>query len=471
MAMLSLWVATTLSILLHQCSLLIAYSIPNEPTRQQSMIMSSASSGVVAAEVDALTHHPAVWSTADSARKKLKSRHLDLFSSPVLFDEFASVVCETGRMARKEVFETWAAALYIDARFSESRRIADIAAGHGLLAWALLLIDDARFPQVPRTALCIDKRMPPSAEAIELAMLRKWPHLSQRFDFVQGSLEQLEPHKSCLLVSVHACAGLSDILVAIAAKSGAPIALVPCCHSRKKLDGASMFAQVEYDAIIQAQTVPNLAERLDEARCAALRNAGFDVAVELLPKQFTAKNTLIMASLSTKSLPSLAAETLYTVVSASRTRVSRMPPLHHHHAKTKFLAKMAIPCENSLESLAVIAGLSGRAAADRRIDALHRRNHNEAPQYDISMWLPPTNKNISAAALSAVGCAIDPSVCCLAVQLGTNFEHPSSGRQAATFRVRYTGITEPDVSNEQAKRVHDELYSRVAEAFPGAECR
>jgi hypothetical protein len=56
-------------------------------------------------------------------------------------------------MARKEVFETWAAALYIDARFSESRRIADIAAGHGLLAWALLLIDDARSPPLPRTVL------------------------------------------------------------------------------------------------------------------------------------------------------------------------------------------------------------------------------------------------------------------------------------------------------------------------------
>jgi hypothetical protein len=126
--------------------------------------------------------------------------------------------------------------------------------------------------------------MPPSAEAIESAMLRKWTHLSERFDFVQGSLEQLELHNSCLLASVHACAGLSDILVAIAAQSGAPIALVPCCHSRKKLNGASVFAKAEYHAIMNAQTVPDLAERLDEARCTALWNADFDVAVELLPE-------------------------------------------------------------------------------------------------------------------------------------------------------------------------------------------
>jgi hypothetical protein len=466
MSVLPLWVATAL-ILLCQFSLSFAHTVPNKSADSTTV----TSTNCVAAEVDALTRHPAVWSASQSARKKLKLRHLSLFSSPMLFDEFASVVCETGIMARKEVFETWAAALHIDARFPGSRRVADIAAGHGLLAWALLVIDDARSPQQPRTALCIDKRLPPSAEAIESAMLRKWPHLSKRFDFVQGSLEQLEPHKSCLLASVHACAGLSDILVAVAAKSGAPVALVPCCHSRKKLDGASVFAKAEYDAIILAQKVPDLAERLDEARCTALRNAGFDVNVEILPEQFTAKNRLIMASPPThpKAPPFLPPP--LAITSTSQSRIGRMPPLHH--AKTKFLAKMTIPCEASQESLAVVAALSGKAAADRRIDALHRKNHKEAPEYDVSIWVP--QEGVSEAALSALGCTIDSEIRCSAVQFGATFQH-SSGRRAKTFRVRYTSAAEGEsetagVSKERAKRVHNELYSRIASSFPGAECR
>ena len=47
-------------------------------------------------------------------------------------------------MPRKELFETWAAALHIDHHFAMNRRIADIAAGHGLLAWSLLLLDEER---------------------------------------------------------------------------------------------------------------------------------------------------------------------------------------------------------------------------------------------------------------------------------------------------------------------------------------
>lgn len=485
MSVLPLWAATAFVILLqHQCPLIFALAVPNESARSTTTTRTGISNGV-AAEVDALTQHPAVWSASKSARKKLKPRHLDLFSSPDLFDEFASVVCETGIMARKEVFETWAAALYIDAGFptSRTRRIADVAAGHGLLAWALLVIDDARSPKAYRTAMCIDKRMPPSAQAIEFAMLQKWPHLEQRFDFVQGSLEQLEPHHSCLLASVHACAGLSDLLVAIAAKSGTPVALVPCCHSRKKLDGASVFAKAEYDAIIHAPKVPDLAERLDEARCAALHNAGFHVSVEMLPKKFTAKNRLIMASPPThpKSQPlqlpplELAAKSQSKSQSKSQHHVHRMPPLYH--AKTKFLAKMAIPCEDSQESLAAVTALSGKFAADRRIDALHRKNHKEAPEYDISIWLP--KQGLSEAALSTLGCTLDPEIHCSAGQLGANFRH-SSGRQATTFRVRYeyTRSTTEDegkpiaaLSNERAKQVHSELYSRIADSFPGAECR
>ena len=110
------------------------------------------SSSVVSTAVNELIHHPAVeWDDVDSinakkshARKKLKPFHSSLFDTQSVFDRFAKVVCHTGVMPKKELFETWAAALYIDHHFVKHRRIADIAAGHGLLAWSLLLLDEER---------------------------------------------------------------------------------------------------------------------------------------------------------------------------------------------------------------------------------------------------------------------------------------------------------------------------------------
>jgi hypothetical protein len=273
-------------------------------------------------------------------KKKLGRRHLSLFdrttggggiyvdSIPAaaappldrLFDQFAQTVCRAGVVARKEVFETWSAALYVHSHFfgddakakatatamdiDVSRyinRVADVAAGHGLLAWALLLLDDEhRYrrrgndddyhdspPRPPLTAFCLDVKMPPSAEIIHSCMVTRWPHLESRFDYVEGRLEQLVVHPSCLLASVHGCGILSDILVATAAEHMVPLAVVPCCHSRKGvvLDVASPFARDLYDDIINANgSVPDLSERLDEARVTALLNSGHGVKEIFLPK-------------------------------------------------------------------------------------------------------------------------------------------------------------------------------------------
>ena len=85
---------------------------------------------------------------------------------------------------------------------------------------------------LPTTSIpvCIDRRLPPSAELLQTAILEHWPQLDSRFAFVEGELHQIVPHSSCVLVSVHACGSLSDAMVRIAIEAQAPIALVPCCH-------------------------------------------------------------------------------------------------------------------------------------------------------------------------------------------------------------------------------------------------
>ena len=296
-------------------------------------ISNQQSSRKIDIRIQDLITHPAVgWDEsstfASMHKKKLRRRHLQLFdrsnktkggmNNDLLFDQFAQAVCNAGVVAQKEVFETWASALYIYSSFLSSEsancnnikpihRVADIAGGHGLLAWAFLLLDDehqrsqateTESSSQPLTAFCLDVHMPRSAELIHSAMIQQFPHLEKRFDYVEGRLEQLVPHPSCLLASVHACGILSDILVSTAAEQSVPLAVVPCCHSRKEkvLDVASPFAKSLYDDIILSKGIlPNLADRLDEARMIALGNAGMDVYEVFIPTLFTDKNRLIMA--------------------------------------------------------------------------------------------------------------------------------------------------------------------------------
>ncbi len=88
------------------------------------------------------------------ARAKLGVRNLHEFASAELFDAVGRVACLSGVVPRKELFECYAAALLINERFPEARRVADLCSGHGLLAWFLLLLNDNR------TAVCVDIHMP-----------------------------------------------------------------------------------------------------------------------------------------------------------------------------------------------------------------------------------------------------------------------------------------------------------------------
>ena len=199
------------------------------PSRLHSTSTQDSSISSIQRRMNDLVSHPGVvWdkSTTFSSMhtKKLRQRHLQLFNrtddgtgtTDHVFDQFAQAVCNAGVTARKEVFETWASALHIYSSFLRDdgsdemktiNRVADIASGHGLLSWALLILDDEHQKSkeqvadgnlpLPLTVFCLDVKMPRSAERIQSAMIQQWPHLEDRFDYVEGRLEQLIPHTSC----------------------------------------------------------------------------------------------------------------------------------------------------------------------------------------------------------------------------------------------------------------------------------
>jgi hypothetical protein len=120
-----------------------------------------------------------------SSRSKLTRCTLPDFSGDTLFDAVGRVVSEAECLPRKELFESWEVASRVRRRV-RGRPILEVAAGHGLVAWLLLLLD-ADTPE----ARCIDRRKPPNAERLETALVTRWPRLAGKLRWEEGDLRNV----------------------------------------------------------------------------------------------------------------------------------------------------------------------------------------------------------------------------------------------------------------------------------------
>ena len=77
-----------------------------------------------------------------SSKARLTEHDLDRFQGATLFDRIARATCEAGCLPRNELYETWEVARRVR-RVFRAGRIIDLAAGHGLLAQILLILDDS----------------------------------------------------------------------------------------------------------------------------------------------------------------------------------------------------------------------------------------------------------------------------------------------------------------------------------------
>jgi hypothetical protein len=142
----------------------------------------------------------------------------------------------------------------------------------------LLLLDDSS-PE----ALAIDRRIPLSAAALAASLTDAWPRLKDRVLFVETDLEKVPLRRDDLVVSAHACGGLTDLVIERAMTAGTRLAVLPCCHD---LAGADLGG-------LQGWLDGPLA--MDAARVARLRSQGYRVVTQLIPKDITPKNRLLLA--------------------------------------------------------------------------------------------------------------------------------------------------------------------------------
>ncbi|MFO0679466.1 MAG: methyltransferase [Polyangiaceae bacterium] len=168
-------------------------------------------------------------------------------------------------------------------------RVVDLAAGHGLLAHVMLLLDDTS----PR-AVAVDTRVPKSAPRVHDALVAAWPRLRDRVVFEEGDLSSFPLRADDVVVSAHACGDLTDTVLARASEVGARVVVLPCCHDERDRVGSYLEGWLD----------PALA--LDVARVERLRQRGYTVRTQHIPAEVTPKNRLLLAAPPSRTSPARA---------------------------------------------------------------------------------------------------------------------------------------------------------------------
>lgn len=211
-----------------------------------------------------------------SSRTKLKPASARHFAGDTLFDRVARALCEADCLPRKELYESWEVARRARRRF-RGGRVVDLAAGHGLVAHLLLLLDDSS-----KVAVAVDRRVPPSATRIAAALARAWPRLEGAVTWHERAIEDVPLAEGDLVVSAHACGPLTDVVLARAADARARVVVLPCCHDTERCDTGSLTGWMD----------PALA--IDAVRAQKLAARGYDVHTQRIPEAITPKNRLLL---------------------------------------------------------------------------------------------------------------------------------------------------------------------------------
>jgi len=213
-----------------------------------------------------------------SSRHRLTARDRPRFAGATLFDKIGQVVCDAACLPRRELFEAWEVARRTRRKY-RGGRVVDLACGHGLVAWIMVLLDDTS-----PTALAVDVRLTPSAAPLAKAMAAAWPRLAGRVTLEERSMADVPLDAGDVVVATHACGALTDTVIERALAARARVALLPCCHDEEKCDSGGLRGWMDLETAV------------DATRVARLRHAGYEVHTQTIPRAITAKNRLVLAA-------------------------------------------------------------------------------------------------------------------------------------------------------------------------------
>jgi Methyltransferase domain len=211
-----------------------------------------------------------------SSRGRLTDHDLGRFPDDTLFHRLARAVCQAGCLPRKELYEAWETARRVR-RLCRGGRIVDLGGGHGLLAHAMLLLDNSS-PE----AIVVDTALPASSARLHETLIAAWPRLSGRITFLPARVEDVALGPDDLVISVHACGTLSDLVLDRAALARARVAVLPCCHDLDVNDDGHLSGWLDGPLAV------------DVVRALQLKQQGYRIWTQLISSDITPKNRLLI---------------------------------------------------------------------------------------------------------------------------------------------------------------------------------
>jgi hypothetical protein len=148
-----------------------------------------------------------------------------------------------------------------------------------VLAQIMLILDDSS-----PSAVVIDRVLPASGARLLDALRATWPRLDGRVVFVEDDLAALPLHADEVVVSSHACGGLTDRVLAAAVQARARVAVLPCCHDLATGDTAALDGWLDGPLAI------------DVVRAMTLQRAGYRTWTQQIPRAITPKNRLLLGA-------------------------------------------------------------------------------------------------------------------------------------------------------------------------------
>lgn len=213
-----------------------------------------------------------------SSRGRLTTYDRDRFPGGTLFDRIGRAVCQAGCLPRKELYEAWEVARRAR-RLFRGGRVVDLAAGHGLLAHVMLLLDDSS-----PLAVAVDRKLAPSSARLNEALVEAWPRLRGRVELVTGGIEEFELAAGDVVVSSHACGALTDVILDRAAAANARVAVLPCCQHLAGTDAKKLAGWVDG------------ALAVDIGRAHRLEQRGYRIWTQTIAGGITPKDRLLLAA-------------------------------------------------------------------------------------------------------------------------------------------------------------------------------
>lgn len=213
-----------------------------------------------------------------SSRERLSRRDLHRFTGDSLMDSVATAICGAECLARKEFFESFEVAKRI-LRRHRGGPVVDLAGGHGLVGFFVALMD-----RNTDSIRIVDKRVPKSAARLHEALSVKWPYITDKWEFHEGKVEDVEITSADRVLGIHACGSLTDDVLGLAAKSRARVAVLPCCHAHATLDSGGLEGWVPMEVAI------------DATRAAALRARDYKVFTTTISEDITPMNRMLLGT-------------------------------------------------------------------------------------------------------------------------------------------------------------------------------